>query len=188
MIKTVSILGLALLVTSVSAQIRSSQPSACLDFALTYNATHSNTTTTNVFWLQGGSAQLHARFYHGLGVEADLAGQHGSYGDSSNVGLDVVTATFGPRYTLSQERVSVFGHGLLGVANGFHSAFPRPSGAQSSSNSLAVQAGGGLDFGVSRRLGLRLIQADWLRTQFPNSTTNVQNNFTLSAGVVFHVY
>jgi len=31
-----------------------------------------------------------------------------------------------------------------------------------------------------------VIQADWLRTQLPNSTTNVQNDLHLGAGIVFH--
>jgi hypothetical protein len=40
--------------------------------------------------------------------------------------------------------------------------------------------------GLTRHVSLRVIQANWLRTQMPNATTNVQNNLLLGAGVVFH--
>jgi hypothetical protein len=40
--------------------------------------------------------------------------------------------------------------------------------------------------GLTRHVSLRVIQANWLRTQMPNATTNVQNNLLLRAGVVFH--
>jgi hypothetical protein len=47
-----------------------------------------------------------------------------------------------------------------------------------------VQAGGGIDLGLSRHIALRLIEANWLRTQLPNGTTNGQNNLVLGTGVV----
>lgn len=67
--------------------------------------------------------------------------------DSSGVGLDMVTATFGPRYTWSPRRAryALFVQGLAGVANGFNSIFPSNSGVDTVANSLAVQAGGGMN-------------------------------------------
>lgn len=70
-------------------------------------------------------------------------------------------------------------------ADGFYGLYPAPGRALTSSNSFAVQTGGGVDVGISRHLAVRLFQADWLRTQLPNSTTNVQNNLRLAAGIVF---
>ena len=32
---------------------------------------------------------------------------------------------------------------------------------------------------------LRAFEADWLRTQMPNATTNVQNNLRLGAGLIY---
>jgi hypothetical protein len=44
--------------------------------------------------------------------------------------------------------------------------------------------GGGMNIALSPRIALRAVQANWLRTQLPNATTNVQNNLDLGAGVV----
>ena len=53
------------------------------------------------FWMQGGSAEVHGQFYRGLGVVGDITGMHTGGVNSSSAGLDLVTATFGPRYTVS---------------------------------------------------------------------------------------
>ena len=106
--------------------------------------------------------------------------------NSAGAGLDMVTATFGPRYTWSPRhaRYELFGQGLAGVANGFNSVFPNVLGAQSVANSLAVKAGGGMNLNLKRHLALRLFEADYLRTQLPNSTNNAQNSLQLGAGLV----
>ena len=70
-----------------------------MDFAVTYNAQSTNIDTSSRFWMQGGSAQLHGQFWHGLGVVADVAETHTANMHNSGVGLDLVTATFGPRCT-----------------------------------------------------------------------------------------
>lgn len=51
------------------------------------------------FWMQGGSVQVHGQFWHGLGVVGEVSGLHTGDMDGSGVALDMVTATFGPRYT-----------------------------------------------------------------------------------------
>jgi peptidoglycan-associated lipoprotein len=103
----------------------------------------------------------------------------------------MVTTTFGPRYTWyrpshtgKRKGLAIFGQGLIGEAHGFNSYFPTLSGSLTDYNSFALQVGGGVDIGLSRHFAVRAIQADWLRTQFPNSTINVQNNFRLAAGIV----
>ena len=47
-----------------------------------------------------------------------------------------------------------------------------------------MDVGGGLDVRLNHRFALRALRASYLRTQFPNTTTNVQNSLSLSAGVV----
>ena len=44
---------------------------------------------------------------------------------------------------------------------------------------------GGMNVPLSGHLAVRAFEADWLRTQLPNATTNVQNNLRLGAGLVF---
>ena len=147
------------------------EPAKCpLDVAITYNATTSGLSGGRNFWMQGGGAQVHGRFYGGLGVAADVAGAHVANINSTGVGLDLVTTTFGPRYTWSpaHSRYALFGQGLVGVARGFNSVFPAGAGAASSQHSLAFELGGGMNVALSPHLALRAFEADWLRTQLPS--------------------
>jgi hypothetical protein len=71
-------------------------------------------------------------------------------------------------------------------ANGFRGVYPKSPAPDSSSNGFAAKVGGGLDLNVSHHVSVRLVEANWLRTQLPNSATNIQNDLTLGAGIVFH--
>jgi len=159
-----------------------------VDLTFTYGAQRSNLTTGSDFWLRGGALDLSAELYRGWSIVANIAGERASNINSRGVNLTMVTTTFGPRYTWSPKRkLSVFGHGLIGEALGLDSVFPSPTGAQTDSNTIALQVGGGVDLRLSKHFAARALQADWVRTQFPNSTTNVQNNLRLGAGIVFRL-
>lgn len=163
------------------------QPAASsLEIAVTYDASRAVVISGNSFWMQGGSVQMYGRFWHGLGGVADVAGLHTGSIHGSGVGLDLVTATFGPRYTWSPPggRYSIFGQALTGEANGINSTFPGASQSVSSASSLAMELGGGVNLRFKRHVAIRAFEADWLRTQLPNSTTSVQNNLRLGAGVL----
>jgi hypothetical protein len=169
-------------------------PSAPIDLAVTYDTLHTNHIAAQSFWMQGGAAELGARMYRGLGIAARVEGDHAGASSTNAEPLSLVTAVFGPRYTIEtrSHRYAIFGEGLVGISNGFHSLFSEGSGpvgsvnagTTSSSNALAVDVGGGLDVQLNRRFSIRAIRASYLRTQFPNTTTNVQNSLNLSAGVV----
>jgi hypothetical protein len=163
------------------------QDASALEMAVTYNATRGGSVPNTNFWMQGGSVELQARFYRGLGVVAEIASAHATNIQSSGVGLDLVTTTFGPRYnwTPAHRRYELFAQVLAGSANGFNGVFPTPSGALDSCSSLALKMGGGMNVVLSHRIALRAFQANWLRTQIPNATTNIQNNLDLGAGLVF---
>jgi len=177
----------AIITSSLAAQTAPTKAHRRFDVAFTFNARHSNTAGGNGFWMQGSSAQVHIPLWRGFGAVADIAGLHTGNINSTGLGLDMVTATFGPRYTWSppHSRVSLFGQGLAGEAFGFHGIFPGVHGTRSSASSLAVQVGGGMDFALSRRIAVRAFEGSWVRTQLPNATTNVQNNFRIGAGIVF---
>ncbi len=161
------------------------QAKAHLEAAFTWDGVRASAAGGNGFWMQGAGFQLHDRFWRGLGVVADITGTHIVNINSSGVGLDLLTATFGPRYTWSRRKVSLYGQGLVGEAFSFNTLVPSPHGADSSDNSLAALAGGGVNVAVSPRVAVRLVEADWLLTQMPNSAGNTQNDLRLSAGVVF---
>jgi len=170
------------------AQSPASETKNSLDVALVYDSLMSNVVSGSGFWMQGGSAQVHGQFWRGLGVVADVSGLHtANTNNSSGIGLDLVTATFGPRYTWSpaHRRYAVFGQGLAGEANGLNSAFPAAGGSNDSASSFALYVGGGVNLQLKHRLALRAIEANWLRTRLPNATTNVQNNLRLGAGLIY---
>jgi hypothetical protein len=76
----------------------------------------------------------------------------------------------------------------VGQANGFNSVFPTANGATSSANGLALKVGGGINYTLSGRFAVRAFEANWLRTQLPNGTSNVQNNLYLGAGLILRFY
>ena len=167
-------------------QITSERP-ARFELALTYDSVLANVTTGSEFWMQGGSAQLQARLWHGLSAVADIAGLHTANANETGTGLDLISATFGPRYTWTarNHRIAFFGHVLVGEAHGMNSIFPSGAIFAASGNSLALQIGGGISLPLTRHFSVRAFDANWLRTQLPNAATNVQNNLRLGAGIIY---
>jgi hypothetical protein len=140
--------------------------------------------TTNSLWLQGGSLQLGAEFYRGFGVAADVTGLHTASIGASGVPFSEVTATFGPRYRWRRGRVSMYGQALVGEGSAFDSVLPGKGVAQTSSNGLALKVGGGFDYGLSPRIAVRVLDAAWMHTQYANSTSGMQNDLRVGAGII----
>jgi hypothetical protein len=162
----------------------SKDPSRC-SVAFTYDPAHANTAGGQGFAMQGAGAQFQVRVWRGLGLMADFAGLHAGNIHSSGVGLDLTTYTFGPRYTWRLGRMSLYMQGLVGGAHGFNGLFPHTGGATTMANSVAALAGGGVDVALAHHVALRLVEADWLRTDLPNSTNSAQNTLRLGFGVVW---
>jgi peptidoglycan-associated lipoprotein len=181
----------ALCIAGAQAQSKATatRPVGRISLAFTYDAQGSNLTTSSRFWLQGGAAELNMRLYRGLGATVSVLGLHAG-NTIGGAPVNLVTEAFGPSYTftrpLRSHTVSLFARGLAGEANGFNGVYPSAGGPITSSNSFAMLAGGGVDIGLSRHIALRLVQADYVRIQLPNSITNVQNNFRLGAGIILH--
>lgn len=170
------------------AWCQSSDPTgqpAVLEATVTYTPALANVTTGNGFGMQGGAAQVQGRLWRRLCLVVDVAGLHTGDVNGSGVGLDLVTTTFGPRYILTRHRMVFFGQVLVGEAHGLNGVFPTSTGANSTANSLALQIGGGINVPFTLRFAIRALDADWLRTQLPNATTNVQNNLRLGAGMIY---
>jgi opacity protein-like surface antigen len=130
----------------------------------------------NGFNLNGWNASLSGYFNEYLGISTDLSG---GYGSPSGVSTSTYTYLFGPIVRFpNSSKMTPFGHVLLGGAHLNASGF----GLSGSDNSFSWAMGGGVDVKVSPRFAVRLAQADWLRTQFVDST---QSNFGYSGGVVF---
>jgi hypothetical protein len=195
------LLASACVMTTVAARGQQTQSlKPAIDVAVLYHPLLANQVGRGDFWMQGGSVQLHAQLWRGLGVVADVSGVHQSSMNGLGVGLDLVTVTFGPRYSwttpwttpriphlsrIPRLHSAVFGELLVGEANGLNSVFPNSRGASDSASSLALSLGGGVNVPLPHHLTVRAFEADWLRTQLPNATSSAQNNLRLGTGLAY---
>ncbi|MBZ5648661.1 MAG: porin family protein [Acidobacteriia bacterium] len=83
---------------------------------------------------------------------------------------------FGPQINLGHGKLKPYLHGLVGGSHG-------TSFGGFSDTVLGFALGGGLDVKWTDRISVRIVQADYLGTRYADAT---QNNFRLSAGLVFH--
>jgi hypothetical protein len=118
----------------------------------------------------GWNASLTGNFKHVLGITGDFSGVYKSHRESSSVH----TYTFGPVLTARLPVIQPFVHALFGGAT--------VSGGGVSDNSFTMLLGGGLDIGLRKGIGIRLVQADWLMTKFHDATQNSQGR--VSVGIV----
>ena len=118
----------------------------------------------------GWNGSLTGNFKHVLGITADFSGVYNSRRSNSSV----YTYTAGPVLTARLPVVQPFVHALFGAAT-FST-----SGANTTA--FAMLVGGGLDLGLRKGIGIRLVQADWLMTKFGDTTQTSQGR--ASAGLV----
>src|ERR1035437_3467390 len=167
------------------------------DLAVTFAVEHSQLLPGPAsIWFKGGGADAAVTFWKGLGIAASITGDYAS-NITPGVDANKITYLAGPRYTWTawqghatvadNRRLQVFGQALFGLAHGFHMYYPAVPAPTSSAKSLAMQVGGGLNFYLTRKFGIRLLEADYVRTALPNAATNLQNDMRLSAGITYHI-
>jgi hypothetical protein len=49
-----------------------------------------------------------------------------------------------------------------------------------------LQTGGGINLFFSRSIGVRLLEADYVRTELPNNYSRSQNDLRIAFGVNYH--
>lgn len=186
---------------SLCAQAQQASPmsghTTDIDVAVTFVAERAKIVSVDCgcFWLYGGSTDIAFTFFHGLGVAANLTGEHAS-DIQPGVDLDKVMFAMGPRYTYSPQKwnnhylashgMAFFGEGLVGGVHGFNTVFPSSNGAQGAASSFAIQVGGGMDLRVSKTIGIRAFEAHYVRSTLPNNADNVQHDLRLAGGISFH--
>ncbi|MCL5006119.1 MAG: porin family protein [Acidobacteria bacterium] len=134
-----------------------------------------------------GSAYLH--LLGPLGIEGDFSNHYGVSpalpADGRTFYVPQFMQLYGPRYTLALPRIHPFVHALLGTVHGV-ATVPSPTipfaTTTVTENALGLAFGGGINVKATRHIWLRLIQVDYIRSQFPN---NGQNETRISAGLVF---
>jgi len=120
--------------------------------------------------LNGWEISGQYKFTDWLGGVADLDGH---YGSPRGVGTSVYTYLFGPQVSFPA-RVSPFAHLLLGGAHFGAEGF--------GSSSFSMAIGGGIDTELLRGIRWRIVEGDYLLTEFGG---RAQNNVRFSTGIVF---
>ena len=118
------------------------------------------------FNANGWNASVTGNFKHVLGITGDFSGAY-------KQNTSVYTYTVGPVLQARLPVVQPFVHALFGgitASNGrSHSGF-------------AMLVGGGIDLGLRKGIGFRIVQADWVSTRFSGDTRN--RNARVSTGIV----
>jgi len=157
-----------------------------------------------LYWLNGGSTSIAFNFNRYLGLVADVGGFADSKIDLTGTGGGASTVMdsygavfpylFGPRLSFrGHERVTPFLQVLFGgiyatkvmLDSGCGGAGCTPLPAE---NKFAWTGGGGLDIKVSHHVAIRLVQVEYLMTNFQNHSTGIselQNDMRFSSGIVF---
>jgi len=172
-------------------------PAVFTDLAVSYSPEHAELVPGMCcFWMKGAGADAAVTAWKGFGVAASLTGEHAA---NYVPGFDVNKIAFlaGPRYTYTAwtsnagaaatPRVQIFGQGLFGGVHAFNGVFPTSTGTTSSAGSYSIQAGGGLEVFFFRNFGVRLLEADYVRTALPNGASNTQNDVRIAFGVIYHI-
>jgi len=120
----------------------------------------------------GWEAALTGNFSDWFGLKVDLGG---NYQSSGGVHSHEYNILFGPQISHHLDKVTLFGHGLLGVARFGTNVGP-------SDTSAAWVLGGGADYELDPRLAIRVGQFDYHGAKIFSAT---QKDFRYSAGLVF---
>jgi peptidoglycan-associated lipoprotein len=191
MMRTTLVL-LSMAAISVPAAVAQAVPSQTVTprytLSLGYANVRANAPPSNCdcFGADGGYASASVALHNWFRVAGEVTGSHANNIGPLGQNLTLLTYTAGPEVNLHRGRFDVFGRGLFGAAHGSDSYFPSNGSVSSTATSFALSAGGGLDIGLTQHLAVRAVQAEYLRTQFPNGSQNVQNHLILGAGLVFH--
>lgn len=162
------------------------------ELALDYSYLRSNAPpgSCGCFNLNGGSATFAWPVEPGgFALAADLTIVNANEVSNTGYGLGLGTLTAGPRYVprLRHWPLQPFGQVLAGVTHSVGSLVRAPNpGATNGSLSFAANLGGGLDLRASRRFSFRLVEADYLVTNFVNGINDHQNILRISTGLVIH--
>lgn len=193
-------LSLAIFAALIAAQTASAQvigakeSTPMVDIFGGYTFVHANTVITDTsISLNGGSGSFAYNINRWLGLVGDVGFYEQGNVARTGHNLTLLSYQFGPR-------VSFRGHGrmhlvpfaqvLVGAGHASGSLYTAsleggeaPIGA---TTNLLFTAGGGVDWKLSHTFGIRIIQAEYMYSQFPNglASSNRQNNVRLSAGIL----
>jgi opacity protein-like surface antigen len=139
-----------------------------------------------------------------VGIAADLGGCKifsNAYGLGNTVDGNEFTYLFGPRLTFrNSSRFEPFAELNFGGArislsckNSASTCLNAVGGGTYTKNAFALTVGGGFQIKMTKKISIRLVQAEYLYTRFGNScalavcsNNNNQNSFRLKSGIVLN--
>jgi outer membrane immunogenic protein len=142
------------------------------------------------FNMNGGSGSFAYNLTNWFGLVADLGITHSGTVATQPFSLTITTYEFGPRVSWrNHTKLTPYGQVLIGGGRATGTLYTNSLGSGlaplGQSNDFNFTAGGGVDWKINHGFSVRLAQAEYLHTQFPNAHNNTQSNFRLSTGVVF---
>jgi outer membrane immunogenic protein len=150
-----------------------------------YARTNASPGNCGCISLQGGNGWVSYNLIRSFDLVGEVGSQYAPNISPFAADLAVTSYMVGVRYKKNiGVRLSPFAQAVAGGAHASGSMAPGNSGIPGSSNAFAMAAGGGIDLGLSQRFALRLIQADYYYTRFPNGVNDHQNNLRIGAGLV----
>ena len=193
-----SFFALALLATLVAPfATLSAHAQRAGDFALTYTQSRSKFSGApeEYFYLRGATAELAYNVWKNVGIGGSASGVAATNLRGS-IDIEQLAFLVGPRYTWNVGRIDpvvdtrrggIFVEGKVGYTFAFSGLYPVGNTLADHASALTYQAGGGLNLNIYHRFDLRLIEADYVRTQLPNGGNNQQNTLRLATGINFHL-
>jgi outer membrane immunogenic protein len=157
------------------------------DAAVTYHWVRTNTLgSCGCFNLSGGGISASWGLFPPLAIVAEGSVEHTATGPNGS-SLTLTTYLAGARYVMQRPSregsggIQYFAQLLVG---GGH-AGGGVAGPGDATNAFVGRIGGGIDWPVSPRFSIRIIQADYDLTTFGNSLNNHQNNLLVGAGIAY---
>ena len=153
--------------------------------------------------LNGGSASIEFNFNRYIGLVGDFGGYDDSQVQLTGTGVNqpivvnssgtAYTYLFGPRLSFRNDtRFTPF---VQVLAGGVHASAVTATNCAGAAcvvlpvqSSFAMTGGGGLDIRITRHVGIRAVQAEYMMTRFdsiPAGGSSSQNDLRLSSGLLF---
>jgi len=163
-----------------------------IDIFVGYSYLHATTVISGEsINLHGGSFSASFYLNRWFGVVGDVGGYHAG-NIAQEFDLTLWSYQFGPRVRLQNDfRFTPYGQFLLGGGHAGGTIYTSSLGPGLSpigpNNSFLYTAGGGIDYRVNKRIAIRVVEAEYLHSEFLNGSVagHEQNNLRLSTGIVF---
>lgn len=153
------------------------------EVGLNYNFFHANAPPGHCgcFSLNGGSGTFVWNLSPSWSAMADFMLAHANNVNNTGQNITIFNYLFGPRYTVRRyNRFVPYAEVMLGGAKeDVNVQF------NINRNAFGFLAGGGVRTTLRPKLGMTIIQADWIHTRIPNAVNDRQNDIRISTGVTY---